>query len=82
MKALVCMLSVLLVINPLPRWGADDWLISPLSNPHMTDAVTVPRSCSKWNTPGPQGQQMILGRLEGSGTRGSGRLQSQVKGQS
>lgn len=68
MKALVCVLSVLLVINPLLRRGADDWLISPLRNPHMTDAVIVPRSCSKWNTPGPQGQQMILGGLECSGT--------------
>lgn len=49
------MLSFLLVINPLIHHGSDDSAYLPLSNPHITDAVIVPRSCCKWNTPRPAG---------------------------
>lgn len=55
MKTLVCMLSVLLVINPLIHCGSDDSAYLPLSNPLMTDAVIVPRSCCRWNMPRPAG---------------------------
>lgn len=89
------MLSFLLVINPLIHHGSDDSAYLPLSNPHITDAVIVPRSCCKWNTPRPAGAAKDFVQTAGqhhgelqkrwgggcSGCRSSGFLQSQVEGQ-